>query len=90
MTHDLGEQNLTLLESGRKAAAKAALDAVEQGEKEIEVEALTTGEIEAGLNVPITGGPKWIKGGTFTGFVRAKATQWKETLVGGFRFSKKF
>ena len=86
---DLGEQNLTLLESGKKAAAKAALDEVEQGDKEIQVEGLTTGEIEAEVNVPITGGPKWLKGSTFTAFARTKVQAIKDA-VGGFRISKKF
>lgn len=88
MTHDLGEQNSTLLEQGKKAAAKAALDHVESGDQEVELEVLATGEIEADANVPITGGPKWIKGGTFTAFVKTHVQSVKDA-VAGFRISKK-
>lgn len=87
MNRDLGEQNLTILEAGKKAAAKAALDALEHGDREIQVEALTTGEIEADVNVPITSG--WLKGATVTAFARTKVQQVKDA-VAGFRISKKF
>lgn len=89
MTRDLGEQNLTLLEAGKKSLAKDMLDHVESGDKEISAEALSTGEIEADVNVPITTGPKWIKGGTLTTFVQTNVKKLKET-VAGFRISKKF
>lgn len=73
----------------REQATKAALDAFEKGDKEAQVEALTTGEIEASLNAPVTVGPKWLRGSTVTTFIRTKAQQLKST-VGGFRWSKKF
>lgn len=82
MTHDLGEQNLTLLEAGKKAAAKAALDEVEQGAKELQVEATTAGEIEASINAPV-------KGFTVSAFVKAPIKTLKQA-VAGVRVSKKF
>lgn len=89
MNRDLGEQNLTLLEQGKKAAAKEALDHLESGDKEIQIEATTDGAVEADVNVPITAGPTWLKGGLFTTFVQTNVKKLKDT-VGGFRISKKF
>ena len=79
---DLGEQNLTLLEAGKKAATKAALDAVEQGGQELQIEATTAGDIEASINAPV-------KGFTLTAFVKAPIKTLKQA-VAGFRLSKKF
>lgn len=82
MTRDLGEQNLTILKAGKKAATKAALDALEQGDKELQVEATTAGEIEASINAPV-------KGFTVTGFIKAPIKTLKQA-VAGVRVSKKF
>lgn len=82
MTRDLGEQNLTLLEQGRRAAAKEALDHVEAGNHELHLDATTDGEFEASINAPV-------KGFTVSAFVRAPIKTIKQT-VAGFRLSKKF
>jgi hypothetical protein len=82
---DLGEQNLTLLEQGRKSAVKAALDQVEQGDKEAQIEILSTGDVEASISAPITKAPKgfgWLKGGTVTAFGRLREK------VAGIRMKK--
>lgn len=80
---DLGEQNLTLLEQGRKSAVKAALEDVAAGEKEIEIEATTAGTVEASVNAPLK------RGWTVAAFVKAPIRTIKEATA-GFRLSKKF
>ena len=82
-----GKDNLTLLEQGKRGAVKAALDEVEKGDKEIQVEGLTSGDVEVDVNVPITKG--FLKGATFTAFAKTKVQQLKQA-VGGFRVTKKF
>jgi hypothetical protein len=82
MSPDLGEQNLTLLEAGKKAAAKAALDALEHGEKELQIEATTAGDVEASIHAPV-------KGFTVSAFVKAPIRTLKQA-VAGVRLSRKF
>lgn len=83
MPRDLGEQNLTLLEQGRKSVVQAALEEVATGEKEMIVEATTAGTIDASINVPVKGGF------TVSAFVKAPIKTLKQA-VAGVRVSKKF
>lgn len=83
---------MNILQSGIKATKEqvnADLDAVEHGEAEVQAEVLSTGDVEADVNVPITGGPRWLKGGSVTAYVKTKVQDLK-AAVGGVRISKKF
>ena len=83
MTRDLGEQNLTLLEQGRKGAVAAALDEVAKGERALDIEATTDGVVDASIHAPLT------RGWTVVGFIRAPIKTIKAATA-GFRLSKKF
>lgn len=64
-------------------AVDAELDKLEQGEKELQVEATTDGTVEASIHAPVKGGF------TVSAFVKAPIKTVKQA-VAGFRVSKKF
>jgi hypothetical protein len=77
---------MSLLQSGinaTKDAVQADLDRLEQGDAAVQVDVLSTGDVEASGKVGV------VKGGTVTAFVRTKIQHLK-AAVAGVRFSKTF
>jgi len=79
VTFDLGEQNLTLAESGRKHAAQAGLDEAE-ATKGLEFDASTDGFAEASVSATV-------KGGTLTAYGRY-AWEGMKGWAAGLRYRK--
>lgn len=78
-----------ILDKLNAEAVKQSLQALEDKPPALEADALTTGEVDLELSVPVTKGPQLFKGGRVSVFVQTKVQQLK-AAVGGVRFRKEF
>lgn len=81
--------DLTLLQKAQNETVKQSLDALEQDAPQMQADAQLDGSFEGEASLPITSGPKLLRGGRFTVYVKGKVQVLKDA-VAGFRISKKF
>lgn len=85
----MSDDQLTLLQQAQRHAATQALDAVEAAKAaSLRVEVTTDGAVEGSVSDVVTGGPKWLRGGTLTAYGKY-AWAGVKGAVAGLRFTKK-